>query len=78
MMHSCIFYSQLYIPKLNFTSSCSRHIILITARPFRVCLPWELLYADDLVLIAETEDDLIKRLNKWKDNMANRGMRVNE
>jgi len=36
-----------------------------------------LLYADDLVVIAETEDDLIKRLNDWKDNMENRGMRVN-
>jgi len=24
--------------------------------------PWEFLYADDLVVIAETEDDLIKRL----------------
>jgi len=44
---------------------------------FRVALLWELLYADDLVVIAETEGDLIKRLNKWKDNMANRGMRVN-
>jgi len=44
---------------------------------FRVALPWELLYADDLVVIAETEDDLIKRLNEWKDNMENRGMRVN-
>jgi len=32
--------------------------------------------ADDLVVIAETEDDLTKRLNEWKDNM-NRGMRVN-
>jgi len=31
-------------------------------REFRVALPWELLYADDLVVIAETEDDLIKRL----------------
>jgi len=30
-------------------------------------LPWELLYADDLVVIAETEGDLIKRLNEWKD-----------
>jgi len=27
------------------------------------------LYADDLVVIAETEDDLTKRLNGWKDNM---------
>jgi len=35
------------------------------------------LYADDLVVIANTEDDLIKRLNEWKDNMQNRGMRVN-
>ena len=30
----------------------------------RVALPWELLYADDLVVIAETEEDLIKRLNE--------------
>jgi len=30
-------------------------------------------FADDLVVIAETEDDLIKRLNKWKDNVENRG-----
>jgi len=44
---------------------------------FRVALSWELLYADDLVVIAETEDDLIKMLNEWKDNMANRGMRAN-
>jgi len=47
------------------------------SREFRVALPWELLYADDLVVIAETEDDLMKRLNKWKDNIENRGVRVN-
>jgi len=35
------------------------------------------LYADDLVVIAETEEDLIKRLNEWKDFVENRGMRVN-
>ena len=28
-------------------------------------------------MIAATEDDLIKRLNEWKNNMENRGMRVN-
>jgi len=43
----------------------------------RVVLRWELLCTDDLVVIAETEDDLIKRLNEWKDNVENRGMRVN-
>jgi len=47
------------------------------SREFRVTLPWELLYADDLVVIAETEEDLIKRLNEWKTNVENRGMRVN-
>jgi len=30
-----------------------------------------------LVVIVETEEDLIKRLNEWKDFMENRGMRVN-
>jgi len=35
------------------------------SREFRVALPWELLYADDLFVIAETQYDLIKRLNEW-------------
>jgi len=47
------------------------------SREFRVGLPWELLYANDLVVIVETEDDLIKRLNEWKDSVENKGMRVN-
>jgi len=28
------------------------------SREFRVALPWELLYADDLAVITETEDEL--------------------
>jgi len=36
-----------------------------------------LLYADDLVVIPETENDLIRRLNEWNDFVENRGMRVN-
>ena len=46
------------------------------SREFRVALPWELLYADDLAVIAETEEELIKRLNEWKDNVESKGMRV--
>ena len=42
------------------------------SREFRVALPWELLYADDLAVIAETEEDLIKRLNEWKDNVESK------
>jgi len=33
-------------------------------------------YADDLAVIAETEEELIKRLNEWKDNVESKGMRV--
>ena len=46
------------------------------SRELRVALSWELLYADDLAVIAETEEDLIKRLNEWKDNVESKGMRV--
>ena len=47
------------------------------SREFRVALPWELLYAYDLAAIAETEEELIKRLNEWKDNVESIGTRVN-
>jgi len=40
-------------------------------------LPWELLNADNLAVIAETEEEIIKRLNEWKDNVESKGMRVN-
>jgi len=49
------------------------------SRELRVALPWEILYMNDLIVIAETEDDLIigKRLNEWKNNVENSGMRIN-
>jgi len=47
------------------------------SREFRVALPWELLYADDLAVIAETEEELIKRLNEWKDNVESKGISIN-
>jgi len=50
-------------------------VMEVFSREFRIALPWELLYADDLLVIAETEDDLIKKLNEWRDNVENRGMK---
>ena len=47
------------------------------SREFGVALPWEMLYADDLEVIAESEEELIKRLNEWKDNVESKSMRVN-
>jgi len=46
-------------------------VMVALSSEFRVASPWDL-YADDLVVIAETEDDLIKRLNEWKYKVKNR------
>ena len=51
-------------------------VMVAISREVRVALPLELLYADDLAVIAETEDELIKRLNEWKENVESKGMRV--
>jgi len=34
-------------------------VMVAISREFRVALPWELLYADDFAMIAETEEELI-------------------
>jgi len=49
-------------------------LVVLCFSEFRVASPWELF---DLVVIAETQEDLIKRLNEWKNNVENRDMRVN-
>ena len=53
-------------------------IIVLEAlsREFREGLPMELLYADDLVLVAETEELLMEKLRKWKKGMELKGLRV--
>ena len=35
------------------------------------------LYADDLVLMAESEDELRQKLRNWKDAMEAKGVKVN-
>ena len=47
------------------------------SRTFREGLPMELLYADDLILMADSEELLIKKIRKWKDGMEDKGLRVN-
>lgn len=32
---------------------------------------------DDLVLILESEEELIEKLNQWKDGIQSKGMKVN-
>ena len=47
------------------------------SREFRTSCPWELLYADDLVLIADTMDELLSKLGNWKKHLEAKGLRVN-
>ena len=47
------------------------------SREFRTGVPWELLYADDLAVIAESLNECIDKLKAWKDGMESRGLRVN-
>ena len=44
---------------------------------FRTGCPWELLYADDLVITAETVSELLEKFRVWKANLEYKGLRVN-
>ena len=44
---------------------------------FRCGVPWEDLYADDLVIIAESMEECVRRLLTWKGAMEEKGLRVN-
>ena len=52
-------------------------VLEASSREFREGLPMELLYADNLVLMAESEELLMERLRKWKNVMEAKGLRVN-
>ena len=44
---------------------------------FKAGLPYELLYADDLVLMAESIQELETKYTAWKEGMEKKGLRVN-
>ena len=47
------------------------------SREFRTGCPCELLYADDLVLIADTLPELKMKLSSWKEAIKIKGLRIN-
>ena len=54
-------------------------IIVLEAliQAFRSGVPWEGLYADDLVIIPESLEECVRRLLIWKEAMEKKGLRVN-
>jgi hypothetical protein len=53
-------------------------IMVLGALPKEFCvgLSLKLFYADDLCLIAETEEELVEKIKCWKDAMKLKGLRV--
>ena len=50
---------------------CDRH------RRYYSKTTWELLYADNLILMAESEESLCKKIVKWKSGMEVEGLNKN-
>ena len=40
-------------------------------------VPWDMLYADDLVLTAESKEEVLEQFNRWKSAMESKGLKVN-
>ena len=64
------------------TGFCSQPVLFISVTEalshyFRTGCPWELLCADDLVIIAEIFSELLEKVRVWKANLESKGLRVN-
>ena len=64
--------------RAQYSACCSSSIVL-EALSCEFCseVPWEDLYADDLVIIAELLEEYVRRLLTWKESMEKKGLRVN-
>ena len=58
---------------INHNAAIDKHRL---SREFRTGVPWELLYADDLVVIADSLEECISKLRVWKAGMESKGLRV--
>ena len=52
-------------------------LLLLLSREFRTGCPWELLYTDDLAIVAESFGELKIRLKNWNDGLEEKGLKVN-
>ena len=54
-------------------------IIVLEAPSKEFCTgcPWELLYADDLMISAGSKEELLAKVKTWKTEMEKKGLRVN-
>src|SRR5258706_378755 len=46
------------------------------SKKFRAGLPWELFYADDMAMMAESAQELIVKIKLWKTEIEEKGLKV--
>ena len=44
-------------------------VLKALSREFRAGVPWDDIYADDLVIIADSMEECVRRLLTWKEGM---------
>ena len=82
-MHEARFLLARVIAKVGVhqgTILCSLLFIIVLetlSREFHSEVSWEDLYADDLVIIANSQVECVRRLLIWKEAMEKKGLRVN-
>ena len=52
-------------------------ILEALSREFRVGCPWEMLYTDHLVILAEMFEGLMTKMAVWKNGLESKGLKVN-
>ena len=53
------------------------NVLEVLSREFPAGVPWDDLYADDLVIIADSLEECVRRLLIWKAALEKKGLRVN-
>ena len=72
MMNLSIFYQCSLLSPLLFII-----VLEVLSQEFCVGVPWEVLYVDDLMVIADSLYECVRRFQTWKKGMEKKGLRVN-
>lgn len=65
------------IPRISAESLIFIIVLEASSRDFVIGLPWELPYADNLVLTTDNLENA-KELRKWREGVKSRGLRMNK
>src|SRR2546426_12474545 len=60
-----------------FNDTATTEIYTLSLHDALPILPWEVLYADDLVLMAASQEELMEKIKQWKNGLEEKGLRVN-